>query len=283
MKQLLLGAHTSAAGGAPQALLEGAAIGATTIQLFTSNQKQWKGRHIAPEELALWFKTRDETGLQKIMSHDSYLINLGSPDEEMLAKSRTAFKGEIERCLALDLAYLNFHPGAATSGTVPHCLDTVVESLLECEPLLEGKSLRLLIEATAGQGSTIGHTFEQLGFLIEKTHRKIPVGICIDTCHIFVAGYDIRTTAGWNKVLADFDRHVGLQHLHALHINDSLKGLASHVDRHALLGKGEIGWECFRFLVNDPRTNKLPMYLETPGGPEVWKEEITLLREMQHA
>lgn len=283
MKELWIGAHTSAAGGAPNALLEGQAIGATTIQLFTSNQKQWQGRHIDQAELDLWFKTREETGLQKIMSHDSYLINLGCPDEETLGKSRKAFLHEIERCLQLDLTYLNFHPGAALKGTVEACLDTIVESLLALEKTLEGQSLRLLIEATAGQGSSIGHSFEQLGYLVEKTHKKIPIGVCIDTCHIFAAGYDIRTKAGWESVLAEFDRQVGLKHLYAFHINDSMKGLGSRVDRHALLGEGEIGLECFRFLVNDPRTNKLPMYLETPGGPEGWKKEITLLREMHHA
>lgn len=283
MKELLLGAHTSAAGGAPNALLEGASIGATTIQLFTSNQKQWKGRHIAQPELDLWFKTRDETGIQKIMSHDSYLINLGSCDPEMLAKSREAFREEIERCTALDLTYMNFHPGAATKGTEQACLDTIVESVLQCEKQMEGQSLRLLFEATAGQGSCVGYNFEQLAYLIERTHNKVPVGICIDTCHIFVSGYDIRTAEGWNKVLADFDRIVGLKHLHAFHLNDSQKPLGSRVDRHAFIGKGEIGIEAFRFLVKDPRTRQLPMYLETPGGPAQWKEEITLLREMQHA
>lgn len=283
MKDLLLGAHTSAAGGAPHALLEGQAIGATTIQLFTSNQKQWKGRHIGPEEIELWHKTQAETGIKKVMSHDSYLINLGSVDPEMLAKSQKAFEEEIDRCLALNLTYLNFHPGASTTDTQERCLDRIVESLLPLEKKLEGHTLRLLFEATAGQGSCVGYKFEQLGYLIERTHKKVPVGICIDTCHIFAAGYDIRTKAGWNQVLDEFDKHVGLKHLYAFHLNDSQKGLGSRVDRHAFIGKGEIGLESFRFLINDPRTHKLPMYLETPGGPEVWKEEITLLRDLQHA
>lgn len=278
MKDLLIGAHTSASGGSPNALLEGRAIGATTIQLFTSNQKQWKGRTIEAGEVELWFKTLKETGLKQIMSHDSYLINLGSPEEELLIKSQQAFKEEIERCQLLDLTYLNFHPGAATKGTAQQCLDQIVKSLLSYEKLLSKGSLRLLFEATAGQGTAVGSTFEELGYLVSKTHHKIPVGICIDTCHIFVAGYDIRTKEGWEKVLADFDRQVGLKHLCAFHINDSQKELGSHVDRHAFIGKGEIGLGCFKFLVEDPRTNKLPMYLETPGGPEIWKDEISLLR-----
>lgn len=282
--ELLLGAHTSAAGGAPKALLQGQEIGATTIQLFTSNQKQWKGRHISSEEIEEWFRTLKETGLQKIMSHDSYLINLGSPEEEMLAKSRQAFQEEIDRCLALGITYLNFHPGAALKGEVQSCLDRIVDSLLRHEKHLGEKSLRLLFEATAGQGSCVGYTFEQLGYLVERTHNKIPVGVCLDTCHIFAAGYDIRTAAGWEKVLGEFDRLIGLKHLYAFHLNDSKNGLGTRRDRHEQLGKGEIGLECFRFLVNDPRTCKLAMYLETPEGPAMWKKEITLLRELhRHA
>jgi deoxyribonuclease-4 len=277
---LLIGAHTSAAGGAPNALLEGAEIGATTIQLFTSNQKQWKGREIAPEEVALWFETLKATGLKQIMSHDSYLINLGAPDPEVLEKSRQAFHDEIERAKLLKLAFVNFHPGAALKEDPQACLDRIIESLLLCEKQLQGTDLKLLFEATAGQGSTVGYTFEQLGYLIDRTAKKVNVGVCIDTCHIFAAGYDIRTAAGWEKVLAEFDRHVGLKYLSAFHLNDSMKPLGSRVDRHAPLGEGEIGMECFRFLVTHPKTALLPMYLETPGGPELWKKEIAILREI---
>lgn len=278
--ELLIGAHTSASGGSYNALLEGKEIGATTIQFFTSNQKQWKGRTIEQKELDLWFKTLDDTGITDVMSHDSYLINLGAPDPEMLIKSRAGFKDEIARCLKFKLTYMNFHPGAALKEDPQLCLDRIVESVNECEALLEGQKLRLLYEATAGQGSCVGYTFDQLGYLVKHTHKKVPVGVCIDTCHIFAAGYDIRTAEGWEKVLKEFEDKVGLEHLYAFHINDSLKPLGSRVDRHAPLGKGEIGMECFRFLVTDPRTRHLPMYLETPDGPPLWKEEIKLLREM---
>lgn len=276
---LCIGAHTSTAGGVHNALLEGVSIGASTVQLFTSNQKQWKGRVFSQQELDLWFHTLKETGLKNIMSHDSYLINLGAPDPLMLEKSRTAFAEEVERCLALDLSFLNFHPGAALKESVEQCLDRIVESLLAFEEKLANCKLRLLIEATAGQGSTVGWSFEQLGYLISRVHRKVPIGVCIDTCHIFAAGYDIRTAEGWNLVLNQFDAEVGIKHLYAFHINDSMKGLGTRVDRHALLGKGEIGLDCFKFLVNDSRTSSLPMYLETPGGPEGWREEIILLKE----
>lgn len=279
MTKLSIGAHTSAAGGAQNALYEGASIGATTIQLFTRNQKQWHGKKYSEEEIALWEKAMDETGLVDVMSHDSYLINLGSPDKEMLRKSRAAFHEELERCQTLKIPYLNFHPGAATTGTEQECLDTIVESLLELEPLCKGKT-RILLEATAGQGTSVGHRFEHLGYLLKETHKKIPIGICIDTCHIFAAGYDIRTKEGWKKVLHEFDQIVGLDHLYAFHMNDSMKDLGTRVDRHAPLGEGKIGLECFDFLMTHPRTRHLPKYLETPGGPPLWKQEIELLRNL---
>lgn len=282
-EDLLIGAHTSAAGGVHNALIEGQKIGATTIQLFTSNQKQWKGRNFSKEELDKWFKTVEETGLKDIMSHDSYLINLGAPNPEILEKSRAAFKQEIERCQALKLSYLNFHPGSAVNESREQCLNLIVESLLECAPLVEKGSLTLLIEATAGQGSQIGFRFEELDYILDRTGKKMPIGVCIDTCHIFAAGYDIRTKEGFDNVLKEFDQIVGLEYLRAFHLNDSQKGLGSRVDRHAFIGQGLIGFECFKFLVNDPRTNTLPMYLETPGGPVEWVKEITMIRNAIHA
>lgn len=279
MSKLFIGAHTSAAGGAPNALYEGREIGATAIQLFTSNQKQWQGRTISAEELKLWEKALDETGISEVMSHDSYLINLGSPKPELLEKSRAAFAKEVERCHLLNVSYLNFHPGAATDGNVEQCLKTIVESLLEMEPLIQKGKTRILLEATAGQGSSVGHKFEHLAAIIAETHRKIPIGVCIDTCHIFVAGYDIRTLEGWENTLKEFDRIVGLKHLYAFHVNDSMKEFNSRVDRHADIGEGKIGHESFRVLMTHPKTKHLPKYLETPNGPPNWKKEIALLRK----
>ena len=276
--ELLLGAHTSIAGGVHKALLEGQSIGATTVQIFTSNQRQWAGRPIPEAEVELWFKTLKETGLKKIMSHDSYLINLGSTSDDSLQKSRNAFKEEIQRCHLLDITYLNFHPGAALDGTEEQCLNRISESLLEMEPLLAKGSTRLLLEATAGQGSSVGYKFEHLGYIIDRVHKKIPVGVCIDTCHIFAAGYDIRTKQGWDETLKDFERIVGLKHLYAFHINDSMKPLGSKRDRHAPLGKGEIGLECFNTMMTHPDMRDLPKYLETPFGPDLWREEIQMLR-----
>ena len=277
--QLLIGAHTSAQGGAHNALLEGEAIGATTIQLFTANQKTWHGKKIGEKEIDLWKKTVDKTGIKKVMSHDSYLINLGSPKEEGLKKSRAAFKEELMRCHALELSFLNFHPGAALDSTVEQCLDTIVESLLEFEELVDQGPTRLLIESTAGQGSTVGRTFEELGYLIEKLHRKIKIGICIDTCHLFAAGYDVRNRKACDETLKEFEKQIGLKHLYAIHVNDSVKPLGSRVDRHACLGEGLIGIDGFKAMMQHPDLRELPKYLETPEGPETWKKEIKRLRE----
>lgn len=278
-EELLIGAHTSAAGGAYNALLEGEDIGATTIQFFTSNQRRWEGKPILKEEQEKWHAIMKATGLKKIMSHDSYLINLGSPDPAMAEKSRKAFKEELERCHLLNVSYLNFHPGAATTGTDIECLDQIVASLEKLEPIIHRGDTRILLETTAGQGTSVGHHFDQLGYLIKELHRKIPIGVCIDTCHIFVAGYDIRTEKGWEKTLDEFEKEIGLNHLYALHVNDSMKPLGSKRDRHAPLGKGEIGIESFKVMMRHPLLRELPKYLETPDGPPLWKNEIQMLRE----
>lgn len=279
---LLVGAHTSAQGGAHNALLEGQQIGATTIQLFTSNQKRWEGKEISDEEAALFQETLHKTGLKKIMSHDSYLINLGSPNAESLSKSRKAFKEELIRCHKLDLAFLNFHPGAALEDSEEECLKRISASLEHFEALADKGSTRLLLEATAGQGSSVGWRFEHLACIIDNVHKKVPIGVCIDTCHIFAAGYDIRTKKGWEETLEEFDRVVGLKHLYAFHVNDSMHPLGSRKDRHAPLGKGEIGLECFRVMMTHPLLREIPKYLETPEGPPLWEEEIAMLRKFAH-
>jgi deoxyribonuclease IV len=281
--ELLIGAHTSAAGGAFNALLEGQQIGATTIQLFTANQKRWNSKPIEKEAIDKWNHALKETGIKQVMSHDSYLINLGSPNPESLQKSIAAFRQEIERCQQLNLTYLNFHPGAALENDPQQCLDLIVNSLLQIKDLVQEGHLRLLLEATAGQGSSVGYSFEQLAYIAERVHQALPIGICIDTCHIFAAGYDLRTAEACDQTLKTFDQVVGLKHLYAFHLNDSLKKLGSRVDRHAPIGEGLIGLECFRFLMTDSRTRHLPKYLETPGGPPAWEKEIKLLRELASA
>ncbi len=278
-EKLLIGAHTSTAGGVHHALLQGEEIGATTIQIFTSNQKQWKGREITKEMADLWEKTRERTGLKKIMSHSSYLINLGSPKEDLREKSVTTFRDEIKRCHKLEIDFLNFHPGSATESSTEECLEQIVSSLKKFEKLCAAGSTRLLLETTAGQGSSVGHKFEHLAFIIEELESKIPIGVCIDTCHIFAAGYDIRTKKAWEKTLDEFDDVIGLKHLYGFHLNDSMKPFASRRDRHAHLGEGEIGIEAFRFMMQHEKLREIPKYLETPKGLSMWKDEIAQLRK----
>jgi deoxyribonuclease-4 len=277
--KIWIGAHTSAAGGVHHAIYEGREIGATTIQLFTSNQRQWHSRPISPEEILLWKKAQDETGIGQVMSHASYLINLGSPKADTLGKSRQSLREEIERCHTLKIPYLTVHPGSASGAAEEACLQTIADSLLELEDLTSAGPTRLLLETTAGQGSCVGYRFEHLSQIIQSVHRKIPIGVTIDTCHIFAAGYDIRTNEGWKKTLQEFEKTIGLNHLYAFHLNDSMKEIGSRIDRHAPIGEGQIGLESFRYLMSNGFMRHLSKYLETPNGPDLWKKEIILLKQ----
>lgn len=279
----LVGAHFSIAGGVYKALEKAIEFGATTLQIFTGNQKQWQSKDISDADAEKWHEILANSNLKKVMSHDSYLINLGSNKPELLEKSKTLFKREVGRCQKLGLTYLNFHPGAATGATEEACLDRICESLISFAPLFKDDSLTLLLETTAGQGSTVGYSFEHLGYIIKKVHTHVPIGVCIDTCHIFSAGYDIRDKSAWDETLQAFETHIGLKYLKALHVNDSMKPLDSRRDRHASLGEGEIGMECFKVMMQHPKLANLPKYLETPNGDTMWKKEIALLKKFQGA
>lgn len=276
--ELLIGAHTSASGGAHHALLEGKSIGATTIQFFTANQRRWHAKPLSQDAIDLWKATLHETKMQSVMSHASYLINLGTPSAENLEKSRKAFKEELERCLALDVAFLNFHPGAAVASSKESCLDRIIESLLTVQDLANRKTL-LLLETTAGQGSSVGCAFEELAYIIQGVKHALPIGVCVDTCHIFAAGYDLRTKEAFDHTFEQFDSIIGLKYLKAFHLNDSLGALGSRKDRHKPLGTASIGIDCFKYLMQDKRTREIPKYLETPDGPPLWKKEIQMLRD----
>ena len=278
-QKLLIGAHTSTVGGLHNALIHGKTIGATTVQMFTASQRRWDNKPLTREAIAQFQATLKDTGLEQIMSHDSYLINLGSPNPEILTKSRKAFKEELIRCQQLGIAFLNFHPGAALDDDEEQCLARIVKSLLQLAPSAHKGTTRLLVETTAGQGSNVGWRFEHLQYIIDNVEKHLPIGACIDTCHIFAAGYDVRTPKAWEKTLDEFDHVVGLQYLYAFHLNDSLKGFASRVDRHRPLGEGEIGLPCFEYMMQSPRMRDIPKYLETPGGMELWEKEISMLKE----
>ena len=272
------GAHVSAAGGVENAPRNAGKIGATAFALFTKNQRQWSAAPLTAAQIGGFGAACAELGYApaQILPHDSYLINLGHPEPEALAKSRGAFFDEMARCEALGLARLNFHPGSHLNRIAPErSLDLVAESINLA--LDRTRGVTAVIENTAGQGSNLGSSFEQLAYLIERVEDRSRVGVCIDTCHAFAAGYDLRTAEACDRTFAEFDRIVGFRYLRGMHLNDAMKPLGSRVDRHAPLGEGQIGTECFRYIARDARFDDMPLILETPDE-ERWPEEIALLK-----
>ena len=272
------GAHVSAAGGVENAPRNAGKIGATAFALFTKNQRQWSAAPLTAAQIGGFGAACAELGYvpAQILPHDSYLINLGHPEPEALAKSRGAFFDEMARCEALGLDRLNFHPGSHLNRIAPErSLDLVAESINLA--LDRTRGVTAVIENTAGQGSTLGSSFEQLAYLIERVEDRSRVGVCIDTCHAFAAGYDLRTAEACDRTFAEFDRIVGFRYLRGMHLNDAMKPLGSRVDRHAPLGEGQIGTECFRYIARDARFDDMPLILETPDE-ERWPEEIALLK-----
>lgn len=273
-----IGAHVSAAGGVGNAPKNAAAIGATAFALFTRNQRQWQAKPLTEENIAAFKAACAEHGYspQHILPHDSYLINLGHPEEEGLAKSRAAFVDELKRCHQLGLTLLNFHPGSHLRKiSEEECLAKIADSLNLA--LQQVPDVCAVIETTAGQGSNLGARFEHLSRIIEQVDDKSRVGVCIDTCHIFAGGYDLTDVAACEQTFAEFDRVVGFSYLRAMHLNDAKSKLASHVDRHHSLGAGNIGWDCFRYIMQDPRFDDIPLILETIN-PDLWPEEIATLK-----
>lgn len=276
-----IGAHVSAAGGVENAPENAYKLGATAFAVFTKNQRQWSAKPLTEESIAA-FKSNCEKYNYKphqILPHDSYLINLGHPEKEPLQKSRDAFLDEIQRCEQLGLDRLNFHPGSHLKKiTEKKCLSTIAESINLA--LEKTKGVIAVIENTAGQGTNMGFSFYHLKSIIEQVEDKSRVGVCIDTCHAFSAGYDFKTKAGFEKVFREFEEVVGFKYLKGMHLNDSKKALGSRVDRHESLGEGTIGLELFECIMNDSRFDEIPMVLETPNS-DIWAEEIELLKNMQ--
>jgi len=272
------GAHVSAAGGLENAPRNAHAIGATGFALFTKNQRQWAGKPLTEQEIEAFRKACAENGYApaQILPHDSYLINLGHPEQEGLEKSREAFRHEMARCQQLGLDRLNFHPGSHLQKiSAEACLDRIAESIDLALERTEG--VTAVIENTAGQGSNLGFRFEHLARIIEQVTDKSRVGVCIDTCHAFAAGYDLRTAAACERTFEAFERIVGFRYLRGMHLNDAMKPAGSRVDRHAPLGDGQIGWECFRYIARDSRFDAIPLILETPDESR-WADEIARLK-----
>ncbi len=276
-----IGAHISASGGVENAPLNAHAIRAKAFAFFTKNQRQWFASPYTQQNIDLFKSRCEELGYSPdhILPHDSYLINLGHPEEEALKKSRGAFNDEMKRCEQLGLNRFNFHPGSHLNQMpVDACLDRIAESINIA--LEKTNGVTAVIENTAGQGTNLGYTFEQIAHIIDKVDDKSRVGVCLDTAHTLAAGYEIRTREGYDETFSRFDRIVGFHYLKGMHINDSKKELATRVDRHDNLGKGVMGMDMFSFIVNDPRLDDLPLILETPDE-SLWAEEIQLLYSLQ--
>lgn len=275
-----IGAHVSASGGIGNAVLNAEAIGANAFALFTRNQRSWVSKPLSTDEIHTFGQLCQERRFspQHILPHDSYLINLGCPDEENLLKSRAAFLDEMTRCQQLSLPLLNFHPGSHLNKMAPEaCLDQIAQEINLALSQTEG--VTAVIENTAGQGSNLGCQFSQIARIISGIDDKSRVGVCIDTCHTFAAGYDISTEMGYQFTFDEFDQLIGSQYLRAIHLNDSKKGCGSRVDRHECLGDGCIGREFFERFMHDPRFDDMPIILETPD-PSRWAEEIGWLRSL---
>ena len=272
-----IGAHVSASGGVENAPLNAHEIGAKAFALFTRNQRQWKSSPLTSRSIDLFKERCSAYGYlpSQILPHDSYLINLGHPEAEGLTKSREAFLDEMKRCEQLGLDRLNFHPGSHLNAfPIDDCLDRIAESINEA--LNQTSGVTAVIENTAGQGTNLGHTFEQIAHIIDRVEDKSRVGVCIDTAHTLAAGYDIKTTEGFIDTFDKFDKIIGFSYLRGMHINDSKRDLASKVDRHDSIGKGLMGLTTFKMLMNDPRFDNIPMILETPDET-IWAEEISYL------
>ena len=276
-----IGAHVSASGGVENAPLNAAAIGAKAFALFTKNQKQWKAAPLTQKSIKA-FKDNCEKfqfSPAQILPHDSYLINLGHPEEEGLTKSREAFLDEMQRCEQLGLDRLNFHPGSHLKKmTEEECLVRIAESINLTLDKTNG--VMAVIENTAGQGSNLGYKFEQLAYIIDRVEDKSRVGVCLDTAHTLASGYDLTSRMAIDETFREFEEIVGFQYLKGMHINDSKKELATRVDRHDSLGKGFMGMEVFDFIMNDDRFDNIPLILETPDE-SLWAEEIQLLYSLQ--
>jgi len=277
---MLLGAHVSIAGGLYKAPARGTELGCTAIQIFTKNQVQWQAPLLAEADIQNYKTAYQAAGLKAVCSHDSYLINIGSADSALLEKSRNAFIDEIQRAHLLEIPYLVFHPGAFKSGNEKECLRIIAESINYCLDQIGKTPVQVLLETTAGQGTTVGYRFEQLRGIIDLVQRPANIGVCLDTCHIFVAGYDIRDENSYQKTIRDFDEIIGLDRLKVIHLNDTKKALGSRVDRHENIGLGTIGENGFRLIMNDNRLANIPKILETPGGDEWFMKNLALLRSM---
>jgi deoxyribonuclease IV len=275
MSELLAGAHMSIAGGIHRSFERGLIAGCRTIQIFLKNSNQWKAKLLTDLDRALFKDAQKQSGIKPVVAHDSYLINLASPDKSLRKKSIVAFSEEMKRANCLGIPYLVLHPGAHVGAGIEAGIERISDAL-KCALETVDPPVAVVLENTAGQGSSLGHCFEHLAGIMEKISYSDRVGVCLDTCHLFAAGYDIRTEEGYKATMRNFDRLVGIKKIRAFHVNDSKRELGSRVDRHAHIGKGCIGLGAFRCLVNDRRFARIPKILETPKGPGLEEDIMNL-------
>ena len=280
MKKHKFGCHVSVAGGVSKAFERAVDIGCDTVQIFSKNQKQWRPKPFDPEEVKLYHEEKKRTGIGPIMIHDSYLINLCAVNPDILRKSHESFADEIERADQLQAEFLNFHPGAHQGNGEDWGIKAIAGSLDIAIEKYPDSKVKLLLETTAGQGTGVGYTFEHLRGIMDNVEKTERLGVCVDTAHIFAAGYDLRTKKTYNETISKLDDIIGLDNVFGFHMNDSKKDLGTRVDRHENIGKGFIGLKAFEFLVNDERLIGKPMLLETPGGDESFKLDIKKLRSL---
>lgn len=273
---MLLGAHMSIAGGVFNAPLRGKSIGCDTIQIFVKNANRWLGKEMTDEEVEKFWQAKKDTGIEPIFSHNSYLINLASPDDALYEKSINSMLDELERSERLRLPFIVMHPGAHVGSGEHAGLKRIAAAINTLLRKTEGYKVGIALETTAGQKSNLGYDFEHLAAVIERVKDKSRVCVCYDTCHTFAAGYDLRTKKAYEATFAEFDKVVGLKRISAFHLNDSVNELGSRIDRHAHIGQGQIGLGGFRLLLNDDRFAGVPMILETPKGPDMAEDVMNL-------
>ena len=275
MRELFAGAHMSIAGGIYRAFERGARANCRAIQVFLKNSNRWDAKPLTEQDRTLFHQEQSTHRIHPILAHDSYLINLASPDDRLYRKSLDAFIEELKRADFLGIPYLVLHPGAHMRTGVEEGLSRVVGALNRAMDAVNSP-VTILLENTAGQGSCLGYRFEHLAYILERVDNPRRVGVCLDTCHLFAAGYDIRTEKDYRSTFREFDRLVGIETIRAFHVNDSKKDLGSRVDRHCHIGQGFIGLEAFRCLVNDGRFARIPKILETPKGPDLEEDRMNL-------
>lgn len=279
---MLFGAHMSIAGGVDKAIDRAVQVGCDAVQIFTKSSNQWKARPLTPDEVERFRAKLREAGIRSVVAHDSYLINLASSDDALWEKSIAAFREELERCELLGIPYLVTHPGSYGEAGEEVGIRRVAEALNRLHNDLPGYQVKTLLEVTAGQGTSLGYRFEQLAAITERVREPERVAYCFDTCHVFAAGYELRTPEGYAATMEEFDRVLGLDRLLVFHLNDSKRDLGSRIDRHEHIGKGMIGLDGFRHLVNDPRFREHPGLLETEKSPDLHEdvENLRILRSL---